>query len=72
MSALTSRMKPRPVVPLTCSVAEAARLLGVGSKAVRSAIKAGTVPSLKVGRKLRVSRVALEALLRDPAATLTH
>jgi len=51
---------------LTVGVVEGARLLGVGQHALRSAIRAGSVRVLRLGRKVRVPRVELEELARNP------
>jgi excisionase family DNA binding protein len=50
---------------LTLSVPEAARLLGVSRMTAYTAIRDGTIPSLKLGRRVLVPRAALERLL-DP------
>ena len=53
---------------LTLSVPEAAAALGVGRTSLYRAIQAGRVRVLRIGRKpkLRVPRVELEALARNP------
>lgn len=53
----------------TYSVSEAARVLGIGEESIYQAIREGRLPALKVGRKpkLRIPRVAIEELLRDPS-----
>jgi excisionase family DNA binding protein len=53
---------------LTLSVAEAARLTGLSEHAVRRAIRDATLPSLSVGRLLRVPRIPLLKLLGADAA----
>ncbi|MHB9023971.1 MAG: excisionase family DNA-binding protein [Armatimonadota bacterium] len=50
----------------TVSVQEAARALGVGRCVGYKLAHAGVIPTLRLGRKLRVSRPALEAMLRNP------
>ncbi len=52
--------------PLTVGVREGARLLGVGQAAMYRAIRAGAVRVLRIGRKVRVPRVELENLARNP------
>jgi excisionase family DNA binding protein len=52
----------------TLSVAEAARVLGIGRIAMYRAVKEGRVAVLRVGRKprLRIPKVAIQELLRHP------
>ena len=52
---------------LTVSVDEAARLLGCARNTAYEAVARGDLPSIRLGRKIRVPRVALERML-DPAA----
>lgn len=47
--------------PLLISVPEAARLLSIGRNTAYDLIAAGTLPSIKLGRRRLVSVVALEA-----------
>ena len=47
--------------PLLISVLEAARLLSIGRNTAYDLIAAGTLPSIKLGRRRLVSVVALEA-----------
>ena len=51
---------------LTLSVEEAARLLGIGRNLCYDRVKTGEIPAIKIGRRLLVSRSALEKLLADP------
>lgn len=55
--------------PLTYSVPEAAVLVGVSTWSMYEAIKRGELPARKVGRRIVVPRVQLEAWLagRDAA-----
>ncbi len=48
---------------LVYTVEEAAKLLRVGRTAAYSAVRAGQIPAIRVGRSLRVPRHALEQLL---------
>lgn len=61
--------------PLLISVPEAARLLSIGRNTAYDLIAAGTLPSIKLGRRRLVSVIALEAWIArqcgrigDPAA----
>jgi excisionase family DNA binding protein len=47
----------------TMSVPEAGRLLGVGRSAAYEAAARGQIPALRIGRLLRVPRVALQNML---------
>jgi excisionase family DNA binding protein len=48
---------------LTVSVAEAGRLLGYSRNTTYEAIQRGELPVIKLGRKMRVPRAAIERLL---------
>ncbi len=48
---------------LTMSVPEAARRLGIGRNQGYEAVRAGTIPSVKIGKRLLVPVVALERML---------
>ena len=51
---------------LTLSVAETAKLLGIGRNLCYDRVKTGEIPSLKIGRRLLVPKAALEKLLAEP------
>lgn len=55
--------------PAVITVAEAAALLRTGPKAVRRAVQDGTIPSLRVGRHIRIPHAALMRLINDPDPT---
>jgi excisionase family DNA binding protein len=48
---------------LTVSVVEAGRLLGYSRNTAYEAIRRGELPVIRLGRKMRVSRVVIERLL---------
>jgi excisionase family DNA binding protein len=48
---------------LTVTVSEAAQLLGVSRMTAYSAVREGTIPSLRIGRRVLVPRAALERLV---------
>ena len=52
---------------LTLSVDEAATLSGLGRHTVRDAVAAGSLPVIRVGRVIRISRIALEQWLAKVA-----
>ena len=54
--------------PLTCSATEAAQRLGLGVALVRRLLRAGRIPSVRVGRRpnYRVPVALLEEILRNP------
>ena len=52
----------------TVSVPEAGRALGVGYSLSYRLAKAGKIPVLRLGRKLRVPIAALEEMLKNPSA----
>lgn len=47
----------------TLTVEEVAELLGIGRTTAYEAVHAGTIPSLRFGRRIVVPRAALERLL---------
>ena len=49
--------------PLTCSVPEAARLLGVSRGVGYEAARSGDLPTIRLGRRLLVPRAALDRML---------
>ncbi len=51
---------------LTLSVAETAKLLGIGRNSAYEAVSRGEIPVIKLGRRLLVPRLALEKLLANP------
>jgi excisionase family DNA binding protein len=57
-------------VPVVLSVEEAAALLRLGRNAAYQAIADGTIPALRVGRRLLVSRDTLRSLLEAGAGDL--
>lgn len=51
----------------TVTVEEAAKILGIGRASAYLAIKTGDLPYLKIGRRIVVSRIALERMLEGGA-----
>ena len=47
---------------MALSVPEAAKLLGIGKNLAYEAVQRGEIPSIKVGSRLLIPRVALERL----------
>jgi excisionase family DNA binding protein len=52
--------------PAVLTVEETGQLLRIGRSAAYAAVKAGEIPSIKVGRSIRVPRHRLEAMLGAP------
>ena len=50
----------------TLSVQEAAEVLGIGRSAAYEAARAGQIPTIRIGKRILVPRVALERLLEQP------
>ena len=48
---------------LTFTVVEAATLLGIGRNSAYEAIKAGSLPSVQIGRRILIPRAALDEFL---------
>lgn len=68
-------------LPLVLTVEEAAELLRIGRGAAYEAARRGQLPTIRIGRSLRVPRHALEGMLGlgndsrpadRPAAVTTH
>lgn len=53
----------RPAPPLTVSVPEAARMLGIGRSLAYELVNRGEIPRLKFGRRVVVPRAAVERLV---------
>jgi excisionase family DNA binding protein len=51
----------------TADVYEAATLLGCSAETVRRRVRDGTIPSVKIGRKVLISREVLRRLLLGEA-----
>lgn len=47
------------------SIVETARILGIGRSSAYLAASTGEIPTLRIGRRLIVPRVALEKMLAD-------
>lgn len=54
--------RPRDDAPLLLRIPEAARLLGIGRTTLYQLVARGEVPVLRIGRSVRISRVAVERL----------
>ncbi len=53
-------------VSLTMTVEEAAAALSIGRSLAYEAARDGRIPTIRIGRRLLVSRRALEKLLEEP------
>ena len=58
---------PAEFSPVTYSVEDAARLLGISRNSAYQAAKTGELPTIRFGRRLLVPRIALEKLLATAA-----
>jgi excisionase family DNA binding protein len=52
----------------TVSVDEAAKLLGIGRNQTYEGIRSGQIPSIRIGKRILVPRVALDAMLAGAKA----
>jgi excisionase family DNA binding protein len=59
------------VEKLTVTVPEAALLLGVSRMSAYAAVRDGSIPSLRIGRRVLVPRVALDRLLAQTGRETT-
>ena len=62
-------MQPEPLGRRTFTVREAAQVLGIGRDATYAAVQAGTIPSIRVGRRVVIPREAIGRIL-DQGRTL--
>ena len=51
----------------TCSVEEAAKILGISRNTAYAAVQSGQLPIVKIGRRFLVPRAALERMLEGAA-----
>ena len=49
--------------PLTYTVTEAARLLGLSKNSAYAAVHSGELPVVRIGRRMLVPKIAIERLL---------
>ena len=55
---------------LTVTVEEAGRIIGVSRGSAYEAVKRGEIPVIRIGKKIRVPKAALERLLNvEPAVS---
>jgi len=62
----------RPVEPLLLRAGEVARLLGLGRSSVFALLAAGELPVVRIGRCVRVPRIALERWIDDRTNQATN
>ena len=55
--------------PLTMTVPEAARLIGLSESATYDAVSRGEIPALRIGRRILVKRLQLLAMFHGVAST---
>lgn len=53
--------------PITVSIAEACRIVGIGKTSLYAAINAGKIEAVRVGRRRLVKVASLEALIEEAA-----
>jgi excisionase family DNA binding protein len=53
---------------LTISIAEAAKVLGIGRNTAYEAAQRGDIPTIRVGRRILVPKAGLERLLSESDA----
>ena len=53
------------VAKLTYSVQEAGQALGIGRNSAYEAVRAGLIPSVRIGKRLVVPRAGIERLLEQ-------
>jgi len=56
------------MLKLTLTVAEAAKVLGIGRNTAYAAAQRGDIPTIRVGRRILVPRAGLERLLYEADA----
>jgi excisionase family DNA binding protein len=55
-------------LPLLLTVEEAASVLRIGRNGAYAAVSEGVLPSFRIGRRIRIPRSALVALVHQPTA----
>jgi excisionase family DNA binding protein len=63
-------MGVQPAERQTLTVEEAARVLGISRSSAYEAVRRGELPTVRIGRRYVVPRVALERLLDQAGRTL--
>jgi len=53
-------------VVATLSVEEAAKILGIGRNVAYDLVHEGKIPHLRLGRQIRIPKVALQRMLEEP------
>lgn len=59
----TARRLPDPATQPTITVAEAARILGIGRNQAYAAVERGEIPALRLGKSIRIPTALLLAAL---------
>jgi excisionase family DNA binding protein len=63
-------MRAQPAERQTLTVEEAARVLGISRSSAYEAVRRGELPTVRIGRRYVVPRVALERLLDQAGRTV--
>lgn len=63
-----TRFNVTPFTRQTYTVIEAAVILGLGTAKVYQAVRDGTIPSIRIGRRFLIPRAALEKMFDDAVA----
>jgi len=56
-----------PTERQTLKIEEAAKILGISRNTAYDAVKTGQLPTIKIGKRLLVPRIAIERMLSDNA-----
>jgi excisionase family DNA binding protein len=59
-----------PIKKTPHSIAETAKILGIGRKTAMEAVANGQIPSVRIGKRLKVPRLALARLLEGASGTV--
>jgi excisionase family DNA binding protein len=57
---------------LTLTVPEVAEALGLSRMSAYAAVRAGAIPSIRIGRRLLIPRLALDLLLETATAAVSQ
>jgi excisionase family DNA binding protein len=60
---MTNRTLPDPTTSPTVTVEDAARILGISRGLAYTAVREGTIPSIRIGRRYVVKTAALLAMV---------
>lgn len=70
---LTIENKTKEVIrmeKLTMTVEEAGKLLGIGKSSAYEAVRNGSIPSIRIGRRFLIPRIAIDSMMASVAVQI--